>query len=71
MKELGHRQRRLLLDMVYYGQGSWPKGWRLRDTTAATLASLYRRQLVTSDTAEARLTSTGHLVAAYLKGEEL
>lgn len=71
MKDLGHRQRRLLLDMVYYGQGSWPSGWRLRDTTAATLASLHRRQLVTSDTAEARLTSAGHRVVASLKGDEL
>lgn len=71
MKDLGHRQRRLLLDMVYYGQGSWPEGWRLRDTNAATLASLYRRRLVTSDTAEARLTSAGHRVVAWLRGDEL
>lgn len=71
MKDLGHRQRRLLLDMVYYGQGAWPTGWRLRDTTAATLASLHRRQLVTSDTVEARLTSAGHQVVAWIKDDGL
>lgn len=68
MIELGHRQRRLLIEIAVQGRGRWPQGWQLRSQDAITLARLHRRELVTSAGTDARLTSAGHLIACSLRG---
>ena len=62
---LGIRQRRMLADLVVYGQGHWPIEWRVRHVDRETLESLYRRGLVTATDNFASLTPDGRKQAAF------
>ncbi len=69
MNGLGSKQQRMLLNMRYHGDGGWPPSWKIRFDDRAVLASLAARQLISTPSEEARLTSAGFLVAASLAGD--
>lgn len=58
-RNLGRRQRRMLYEMAYYGDGQWPREWRMSYDDRTVLYSLFRRGLVTSYGIYAALTKTG------------
>ena len=61
--QLGRRQRRMLYEMATFGDGGWPRGWRIYQAHQRTLDNLYRRGLVTSADKYAELTGPAR---AYL-----
>lgn len=43
MKGLGVRQRRMLTDMLIFGDGKWPDGWKFRNDHGEIMTSLWFR----------------------------
>lgn len=67
MKGLGRRQRSMIVNMMHFGEGQWPKHWRQRSDDREVLESLHRKGLVTSTGRFASLTNEGEKLAAALR----
>lgn len=63
MPGLGRRQRRVLADMDYFGDGQWPKYWAIHADTRRVMESLHRLGLVTSVGLYCALTKEGEKIA--------
>jgi hypothetical protein len=59
----------MLTDMAVFGNGQWPKHWKLRADDLGVLQTLHRKGLVTSVGRYAALTRSGETVAAHLRGD--
>jgi hypothetical protein len=67
MMKLGCRQRKLLASMAHYGKGGWPQRWHLYSVDREAMVALFAKGLITAPDQSARLTDTGHQLAAHLK----
>lgn len=69
MKGLGVRQRRMLTDMLIFGDGKWPDGWKFRNDHGEIMTSLWFRGYTTESGRYAALTHDGRVAAAVLRGD--
>lgn len=58
---IGCRQRKILADMIYYGNGRFPAAWRISSLTKQTLVSLENRGMVTFTDNTWTITSLGRV----------
>lgn len=66
---LGVRQRRMLANMLAFGDGKWPKRWTLRTDDKEILGALERKGMVAGDRYDAELTELGRKLAAAMTPE--
>jgi len=66
---LGKRQRRMLTDMLIFGDGKWPKDWHFRHDHGEIMTTLWFRGYTTESGQYASLTDHGRVAAAALHGD--
>lgn len=62
---IGRRQRKILDDMLRYGQGQWPPGWRINNDNHISLIGLQRRGFIKNAGTTWTITAKGRALVNW------